>query len=200
MAASGLAPAGQDGPGDDFERILGELHPNFRLFVGAIRPGPTRLHPSNLYMGLVRPGGADPTRLDDAPLVGRGVRNDIIVYADSRGLGRSLGWGQLLIDHEYFHARHLARGDATPAPFFGAGEIDRHYYEAVAWRYNLERAEEGAYPTLTHADYREAFRNYTLHFEAFRDYILRKDRPAWAHYGRFLPAPSSFDRTLLASR
>ena len=29
-----------------------------------------------------------------------------------------------------------------------------------------------------HADYLEAFRNYSMHFEAFRDFILRHDRSA----------------------
>ncbi|PYQ12534.1 MAG: hypothetical protein DMH00_05760 [Acidobacteria bacterium] len=184
--------------GDNFERILSGLHPDYPNFVGGIRQGETRFHPPTLYMGLVRPGGKDPTRLDDAPLLGRGVKNDIIVYADSREVGRSPGWGMLLIDHEYFHARHLARGDRTPVPSFGDAEADRHYYEAVAWGYNLAQADEGDYPTLTHADYLEAFRNYTMHFEAFRDFILRHDHGAWAHYKRFLPEPASHERTLLA--
>jgi len=78
--------------GDNFERILSGLHPDYPNFVGGIRQGETRFHPPTLYMGLVRPGGKDPTRLDDAPLLGRGVKNDIIVYADSREVGRSPGW------------------------------------------------------------------------------------------------------------
>jgi hypothetical protein len=160
--------------------------------------GSTRFHPPGLYMGLVRTGGRDPLGRDDTPMVGSGVRNDIIVYADSREAGRSLGWAMLLIDHEYFHARHLGRGDRTPTPFFGDPDIDRHFYEAVAWGYNLAQADEGEYPTLTHADYAEAFRNYTLHFEAFREFILRRDRPAWAHYQRFLPDPDERNRTTIA--
>jgi hypothetical protein len=185
--------------GDDFQKILASMHPDYPQYVGAIRNGETRFHPANLYMGLVRSGGKDPNRLQDAPLIGFGVRNDIIVFADSRDAGRSLGWAMLLIDHEYFHARHLARGDNTPVPSFGDPEVDRHYYEAVAWGYNLAQADEDEYPTLTHADYLEAFRNYSMHFEAFRDYILRHDRTAWAHYHRFLPDPAS-DRagTLIA--
>lgn len=184
--------------GDDFQKILSSLRPDYAAYVGSVRIGETRFHPSNLYMGLVRSGGKDPGRLEDAPLLGRGARNDIIVYADSREAGRSPGWAMLLIDHEYFHARHLARGDRTPIPFFGNSEADRHYYEAVAWGYNLAQADEDQYPTLTHADYLEAFRNYSMHFEAFRDYILRHDRAAWAHYRRFLPDPSDRERMVLA--
>ncbi|MCI0658977.1 MAG: hypothetical protein L0170_18140 [Acidobacteria bacterium] len=183
---------------DDFQRILAAMRPDYANYIGAIRAGSTRFHPVTLYMGLVREGGIDPTSLEDAPLIGRGVRNDVVVYADSREAGRSDGWAMLLIDHEYFHARHLARGDNTPVPSFGSEEVDRHFYEAVAWGYNLAQAEEGEYPTLTHADYLEAFRNYTMHFESFRDYILRRDRHAWAHYRRFLPEPISLERTVLA--
>jgi hypothetical protein len=183
---------------DDYCRILLELRPDYAHYVAKIRVGETRFHPANLYMGLVRNGGRDPNRLEDAPSLGRGVRNDIIVYADSREAGRSLGWAMLLIDHEYFHARHLARGDRTPVPSFGDPEIDRHYYEAVAWGYNLAQADEDEYPTLTHADYLEAFRNYSMHFEAFRDYVLRHDRTAWAHYRRFLPDPAARDPLILA--
>jgi len=186
--------------GDDFQKILSLLRPDYARYVGSIRTGETRFHPSSLYMGLVRGGGRDPLRPEDAPLLGRGVRNDIIVYADSREAGRSQGWAMLLIDHEYFHARHLARGDSTPVPSFGDPEVDRHYYEAVAWGYNLAQADEDQYPTLTHADYAEAFRNYSLHFDAFRDYILRRDRTAWAHYRRFLPDPSEREPILLAPR
>ena len=186
--------------GDDFEQLLSRLHPDYKQYVGAVRMGETRFHPSGLYMGLVRPGGKDPTHLADCPLIGRGAKNDIIVYADSREAGRSDGWALLLIDHEYFHARHLARGDRTPTPSFGDPEIDRHYYEAVAWGYNLVQAEEDEYPTLTHADYLEAFKNYSMHFEAFREYVLRRDHPAWAHYKRFLPDPAGRGRILLAQR
>ena len=186
--------------GDDFQKILAGMRPDYAEYVGSIRTGQTRFHPATLYMGLVRPGGKDPLQIQDAPLLGRGVRNDIVVYADSREAGRSAGWAMLLIDHEYFHARHLARGDRTPVPSFGNPETDRHYYEAVAWGYNLAQAEEDQYPSLTHADYLEAFRNYTLHFEAFRDYILRHDRTAWAHYHRFLPDPLEREPVLLASK
>jgi hypothetical protein len=184
--------------GDPFEQILARLHPDCFLYVGAVRAGETRFHPPTLYMGLVRAGGKDPTRIDDAPVLGRGVKNDIIVYADSKEAGRSAGWGMLLIDHEYFHARHLARGDRTPVPFFGDPDMDRHFYEAAAWGFNLAQAEEGQYPTLTHADYLEAFRNYSMHFDAFRDFILRHDYHAWAHYRRFLPDPATRQPVLLA--
>ena len=186
--------------GDDFQALLAALHPDYASYVGSVRMGATRFHPSTLYMGLVRAGGEDPTSRDDAPRVGHGVKNDIIVYADSREAGRSLGWGLLLIDHEYFHARHLARGDSTPTPSFGDAEADRHFYEAVAWGYNLAQADEGDYPSLTHADYMEAFRNYTMHFEEFRDFILRRDHHAWAHYKRFLPDPATRVRTVLAQK
>ena len=192
------AASGQQEGGCRFEILLAELRPDYHLYVGSIRPGPLRTHPSHLYMGLVRPGGSDPTNLRDAPLMGHRVQNDIIVYEDSQERGRSNGWALLLIDHEYFHARHLARGDQTPFPSFGDPAIDRHFFEAAAWGYNLSQAEAGTYTTLTHADYREAFRTYSFHFEAFRDYVLRHDRPAWAHYRRFLPDPEKFEPMVLA--
>jgi hypothetical protein len=200
LAAATLTWAGEVPvpSGDDYPKMLAAMHPDYLTFVGSVRYGETRYHPSNLYMALVRSGGKDPNRLEDAPLLGRGVRNDILVYADSRDAGRSRGWALLLLDHEYFHARHLARGDRTPLPSFGDPEVDRHYYEAVAWGYNLAQADEGEYPTLIHADYLEAFRNYSMHFEAFRAYILRHDRTAWAHYRRFLPEPSTWDRLVIA--
>ena len=204
LGCLGAAGAGLAGvpiaTGDDYCKLLRDLRPDYARFVGKIRVGESRFHPANLYMGLVRDGGRDPNRIEDAPALGRGVRNDIIVYADSREAGRTLGWAMLLIDHEYFHARHLARGDRTPVPAFGDPEIDRHYYEAVAWGYNLAQADEDEYPTLTHADYLEAFRNYSMHFEAFRDYVLRHDRTAWAHYRRFLPDPVARYPLLLAQK
>jgi hypothetical protein len=184
--------------GDDFQKILAGLRPDYASYIGSIRPGATRFHPATLYMGLVRSGGVDPTLPGDAPLVGRGVKNDVVVYADSRDAGRSLGWAMLLIDHEYFHARHLARGDRTPAPSFGDAEADRHFYEAVAWGYNLAQADDDEYPGLTHADYLEAFKNYSMHFDAFRDFILRHDHHAWAYYRLFLPNRSDHERTVLA--
>ena len=70
----------------------------------------------------------------------------------------------------------------------------------MAWGFNLVQAQSGTYSSLTHADYREAFRNYSMHFEAFRNYILRRDRPAWAHYQRFLPDPWQLDRLHIAMR
>lgn len=198
MASSALAGGVPVDKGDRFEQILSALHPDYALYVGAIRAGDTRFHPPTLYMGLVRAGGKDPTRIEDAPMLGRGIKNDIIVYANSREQGRSDGWAMLLIDHEYFHARHLARGDRTPVPSFGDSEADRHFYEAAAWGYNLAQADDGDYPTLTHADYLEAFRNYSMHFEAFRQFILSHDYHAWAHYRRFLPDPMVREPVLLA--
>jgi hypothetical protein len=183
---------------DDFQALLAQMHPDYASYIAGIHGGITRFHPASLYMGLVRAGGIDPTYPGDSPLVGRGVRNDIVVYADSREAGRSDGWAMLLIDHEYFHARHLARGDKTPTPTFGDPEVDRHFYEAVAWEYNLAQADDDDYPGLTHADYLEAFKNYTMHFEAFRDFVLRHDHHAWAYYKLFLPDPSLHQRTVLA--
>ena len=198
MASSALAGGVPVEKGDRFDQILSALHPDYSLYVGAIRTGDTRFHPPTLYMGLVRAGGKDPTSLEDAPRLGRGIKNDIVVYANSREQGRSDGWAMLLIDHEYFHARHLSRGDRTPVPSFGDSEADRHFYEAVAWGYNLAQADDGEYPTLTHADYMEAFRNYSMHFEAFRQFILSHDYHAWAHYRRFLPDPIDREPVLLA--
>jgi len=198
MASPALAGGVPVEKGDRFEQILSALHPDYSLYVGAIRAGDTRFHPPTLYMGLVRTGGKDPTHIEDAPRLGRGIKNDIIVYADSREQGRSDGWAMLLIDHEYFHARHLSRGDHTPVPSFGDSEADRHFYEAVAWGYNLAQADDGEYPTLTHADYMEAFRNYSMNFEAFRQFILSHDYHAWAHYRRFLPEPIDREPVLLA--
>ena len=181
--------------GDDFQQLLSAMHPDYTTYIGAIRTGSTRFHPVTLYMGLVREGGKDPTLPEDAPLIGRGVKNDVVVYADSREAGRSDGWAMLLIDHEYFHARHLARGDNTPVPSFGSPEVDRHFYEA-AWGTTWWKPRRGGYPTLTHADYLKpsGITPCTSNPSGLHPAPITMR----AHYRRFLPEPGTLERTVLA--
>jgi hypothetical protein len=171
--------------------MLAALHPDYTLFIGDVRYGSTRLRPATLYAGLVRRGGRDPRDPDDGPDIGRGVRNDLVIYADTFEAWRTTAWRLLLLDHEYFHARHMARRTDAPAVGFGQPRADADYREALAWGYVLGRAREGVYGALSAAERAEAAERYREHFTAFRGYVRRLQPSAWAHYGRFLPEPGS---------
>lgn len=166
-----------------FLEILSSLHPDYGIFVGEVRDGGRRLHPSGLLSGLVRPGGENPRDPRDAPRAGG--RNDIIVYDDTFEAGTSTAWHRLLVDHEYFHARHLGRGAEAPAVDFGDEGANRHYYEALAWGYNLERIEQGRYPGLSPREARRSRERYWRHRAGFESWLLRYHADAWSHYGRF---------------
>lgn len=179
---------------DQVAEILTALHPDYRLYIGSVRFGATRLRPATLYAGLVRSGGSDPRDPDDRPIARAGAVNDLIIYADTFEPWRSDAWRSLLADHEYFHARHLARGFNIPVVAFGDGRADAHYYEALAWGYVLRRAETGVYGELLDRERAEAMARYVEHRGGIQRFVRRRQPSAWAHYGRFLPEPDLLTR------
>ncbi|HZE89976.1 MAG TPA: hypothetical protein VE404_10525, partial [Verrucomicrobiae bacterium] len=110
-AAWGASPAARPRDPGDADAILGELHPDYASYIHAVRvvgadaaPGAAQ----SLFSGLVRSGGADPRAKADAPSSGRGARNDVVLFQSSVDPARSAAWRRMILDHEYFHARHLA--------------------------------------------------------------------------------------------
>jgi len=169
---------------------LKSLHPDSDLYIHAVRlmPGSSSVvSREGIYSGLVRIGGSDPRLREDAPVAGRGVRNDVILFDSTFDPRRGGGWSRLILDHEYFHARHLARAGAAPLVDFGDPAVNRDYYEATAWGYVLERAHLGIFGDLHEADIREVRASYKRHFEAIRAFILDRQPAAWTHYRRFMP-------------
>jgi hypothetical protein len=166
---------------------LAELHPDYEDYIAQVRYGPLRLKPSGIDAGLVRPGGRDPRDPSEGPL--RGQRNDLIIYTDTFDPGASAAWRRLLPDHEYFHARHMARGFDIPAVSFGQAQADHDYYEALAWGWVLRRARAGIYGTLTTRELAQVAARYERHFQGFHRFVMERQPAAWAHYGRFLPGP-----------
>lgn len=171
--------------------LLASLHPDYTSYIGDVHYGTSRLRPATLYAGLVRSGGLDPRDPDDRPRTGRGVTNDLVIYADTFESWRTPAWRLLLADHEYFHARHFARGFGLPTVGFGQARADSNYQEALAWGYVLQRATQGIYGTLSASERAEASARYLEHYRAFHDFVMKRQASAWAHYGRFLPEPSS---------
>jgi len=168
--------------------ILHSLHEDFGRYIGEVRYGTSRLRPGSIYAGLVRPGGNDPRLADDGPRMGLRAVNDLIIYADTFDLSASVAWRRLILDHEYFHARHMAHGFALPVVGFGDVTADADYYEALAWGYVVRRAEAGVYGELSAREAAEALSRYRRHRSAFRTFVFDRQPSAWAHYGRFLPA------------
>jgi hypothetical protein len=176
--------------GCDPASILRGLHADYADYIRAVRvPSVLRASasPEALYSGLVRAGGSDPRLREDAPASGHGARNDVVLFAAALDAARAPGWLPLILDHEYFHARHLAGGWSTPLVEFGDAAADHDYYEAVAWGYVCRRARDGVYGDLASADLREVRALYARHFEAIRAFILERQPTAWAHYVRFMP-------------
>jgi hypothetical protein len=169
--------------------ILAEMHPDYTRYIGEIRYGSSRNRPETLYAGLVRRGGTDPRDPEDGPSTGRGVMNDLIIYTDTFETWRTPAWRLLLADHEYFHAKHLARGFRIPVVGFGDPSTDADYYEALAWGYVLDRAREGVYGDLSSRERAEVRARYEEHLERFRGFVMRRQPSAWAHYGRFFSEP-----------
>jgi hypothetical protein len=182
---------------DDVAALLASLHPDYHDYIAAVRYGRTRLRPLSLYAGLVRRGGLDPRDPDDGPRAGRGVSNDLIIYADTYETWRTPAWRRLLVDHEYFHARHLAHGLSAPVVGFGDARADTDYYEALAWGYVLSRDEQGVYGELSARERSEVAARYAEHRDRFHAFVMKEQASAWAHYGRFLPDP--YEVTTLAS-
>lgn len=184
---------------DPVERRLESLHPDFHVFVGAVRPLEAGDRPGTLYMALVRPGANDPVARASAPLAGAGARNDILYDPAVIQGARSGGFVDLLVDHEYFHARHLAGATALPFPRGEADEVERHFLEAAAWGYTVDQARAGRYAGLREEEFREALDRYGDHFRALRR-LVRDDAPGiWEALGKPLEEPAGF-LTIAASR
>jgi len=174
-----------EGEARRLQETLAALHPDWNEYIGAVRPAGGAA--PNIYLGLVEPGGTDPRRLADAPTPGRARRFDLLFFpaaAPSDG-----PWGRLLLDHEYFHARHLARAADLPLPGFGEAAADRHFREAMAWGYNLRRSRDGVYGDLPSARLAEVTARYREHRDAFQGFVRARDAESWAYYARLLPAP-----------
>ena len=194
ISSAGLIPAparGSDLSPDQVAGLLASMHPDYTHYIHEIRYGESRLRPLSIYAGLVRPGGTDPRNADDGPRAGRGAVNDLIVYADTFEPWRTPAWRLMIADHEYFHARHLAKGFDLPLVGFGNPRVDSNYLEAMAWEYVVRRADEGIYGELSRTERAEARLRYEDHYAAFRQYVFATQPSAWAHYGRFLPDPAT---------
>lgn len=173
---------------------LARLHPDYSQYIHALRlvsAHAALVSPEPLYSGLVRVDGSEPRIAADSPATGRGARNDVLLFPSMLDPGRSPGWRELILDHEYFHARHLARGWPAPLVDFGSAEMNRSYYEALAWSYVVDRARQGVYGSLSAFDTREALATYRRHHQAIRREIMKRQPTAWAHYGRFLIDPEA---------
>ncbi len=174
--SAGPLPAPQEPP-------IAALRPDYRLYIGDVRRldlGAPDRRPSDrpVYMALVRPGSAGARGAESAPLAG-GARNDILYDPAGIGPGRSPAWTLLLFDHEYFHARHLAGTTSLPLPGRVPPEIERHFYEAAAWGFNVAEARAGSYPGLRPGEFREALDRYGEHFAALRALMQERDPAAW---------------------
>lgn len=174
--------------------LLGAIRPDYPRYIGRLRPlaGETvdGIEARRIYMALVRPGAADPVSPASAPLLGPGAHNDILYAETSLGGGRGAAWSLLLLDHEYFHARHLAGATSLPLPGRVAPDVERHFYEAAAWGFNVAEARAGRYRGLSPDDFREALDRYGEHYAALRS-LTRDSRPAaWAAYSDLLRRPS----------
>jgi hypothetical protein len=132
---------------------------------------------SSVYMALVRPGAGDPGRRDCAPFAGSGVRNDILYDTEVLDGSRGRAWTMLLLDHEYFHARHLAGATELPLPLRTGAGIERHFFEAAAWGHTVSEARAGRYPGLGEAEFREALDRFGEHYRALRA-LVRDESPA----------------------
>jgi hypothetical protein len=181
--------AGPDVTPDQVASLLAAMHPDYERYIASVRYGPSRLRPASLYAGLVRRGGLDPRDPGDGPRSGRGVANDLIIYADTFEPWRSTGWRRLVADHEYFHARHGPGGAGVPVVGFGNRRVNEDYYEALAWGHVARQAAQGVYGDLTRGELAEAAARYREHQDRFRRFVMVAQASAWAHYGRFLPDP-----------
>jgi len=176
------------------ERALEIMRPDYRNYVGDIRPltGKARGAASVLYMALVRPGASDPSRRENAPFLGPGALNDILYDPMLFETGASASWVRLLLDHEYFHARHLAGATCLPVPPPAPAPMEKHFFEAAAWGFNVAQARSGRYPGLSETEFREALDRYGEHYRALRT-LTREDggADAWESLSSRLRDPDS---------
>lgn len=176
-AAPGFGAPTAVTPGD-LARSLRALRPDYLLYIAALRPlapDPGR----GLYMALVLPGADDPRGRGSAPLAGRGARNDVVFDTEAITGDRSDGFRLLLLDHEYFHARHLAGATSLPVPTGVPPDVQRRFNEAAAWGFNIEEARAGRYPGLRQGEFREALDRFRDHYVALRRQVAGQDAVLW---------------------
>lgn len=198
LREAGAAEAKASGEALQPHRILLDLRPDYGLYIHAMRPvTPTRAatRSRRIYMALVRPGAEDPGSDASAPLAGPGSRNDILYERNSITGERSKAWTQLLLDHEYFHARHLAGATALPLPGGVTPEMERHFFEAAAWGFNVSEARTSRYPGLRADEFREALNRYGEHYAALRTLMRGGRLEAWERFSDLLRNPERFLRT-----
>lgn len=189
LPAAALPAPADPGPGtvppalsaaDPAEAILRDLHPDYAAYVTAIRPmDSTVAARAGLYMVLVRPGATDPVERGSAPFAGSGARNEILYDPAVLAGGRSAAWTRLLLDHEYFHARHVAGATGLPLPLRNGVGIERHFFEAAAWGYTVAEARAGRYPGLREDEFREALDRYGEHYRDLRTLTRDGDPSLW---------------------
>ena len=186
VAGPANAPAGPQA--SDPLTLLREVRPDYHLYIAGVRPLPPDGH-ARVYMALVRPGASDPLLRDSAPFAGPGARNDVVYDRARLGGERTAAWSLLLLDHEYFHARHLAGATSLPLAGTVAPRVERHFYEAAAWGFNVSEARAGRYPGLRPEEFREALDRYGEHYAALKA-LLRADETAWGSISGLLRRPA----------
>jgi hypothetical protein len=170
-------------------RLLSILRPDYGTYIDEVRLFDGG-RGQRIYMALVRPGATDPTRPESAPFAGPGARNDILYDRGSVSGGRSLAWSLLLLDHEYFHARHLAGTTSLPLAGRADPDVERHFYEAAAWGFNVGEARAGRYPGLRPDEFREALDRYGEHYLALRDLVSAREAGLRGSLSDLLRAPA----------
>jgi hypothetical protein len=171
-------------------RTLALLRPDYLRYISSVRPlapGVAR----RLYMALVRPGATDPAGKGSAPYAGPGARNDIVYDKASIATDHSTAWRSLLLEHEYFHARHMAGATLLPVARDGVPEVERHYNEAAAWGFNVAEARAGRYPGLRADEFREALDRLGEHYAALRALLKDADPERWSRISELLRRPES---------
>jgi len=185
------APPTEAGQGLDAPTLvqtLAGLRPDYLQYVSSVRP----LAPGvagRLYMALVRPGATDPAQKGSAPYAGPGAKNDIVYDESSIADGHSVAWRSLLLEHEYFHARHMAGATLLPVTRDRVPEIERHYNEAAAWGFNVAEARAGRYPGLREDEFREALDRLGEHYSALRALLKDTDPARWSRISELLRRP-----------
>ena len=196
-AGTGLTPGGS-APGASADRdpvsILSTIRPDYRAYIAGVRPieSKTMGQPSRvIYMALVKRGADDPTLDENAPHAGPGAQNDIIYDRSALDAGRSGAWVRLLLDHEYFHARHLAGATSLPLPRSGHAGVQSHFYEAAAWGFNVAEARAGRYAGLREDEFREALNKYGDHYRALRRLLEESEPENWRSFDDLLDRPAA---------
>lgn len=175
-------------------RALATMRPDYMRYIFSVRP----LAPGvgrRLYMALVRPGATDPGGRGSAPYAGRGARNDIVYDEAAVSSGHSVAWSRLLLDHEYFHARHMAGATLLPVARGDSLEVERHYNEAAAWGFNVAEARSGQYSGLREDEFREALDRLGEHYAALRTLLKDADPKRWSRLSELLSRPDRLIET-----